>query len=408
MRLLRSMPILNSRTHRVLLRCVGAGLTVAYGAADAQHPKLRSIDPVAMRDTVERLAKHMLVPGATVIVRTPTRDFRATYGVTAYRGTVPTSFEQHVRVGSNTKTWTGTVILQLVQEGKLRLDDPVSKYRPDVPNGERITIEQLLSMRSGLYNYSESLELNKALDTERGKVWTPEQLLALSFKHPPVFAPGAKFGYSNTNTALLGLIAEKLEGKRLADIMRERLFVPLGLKQTFFPAITSTALPEPFARGYMYGNNVLTMNTPALPDSMQVAAHAGKLAPVDWTDANTSWTWAAGMGISTASDLVAWVEALVGGKLLNADMHRRRLASVQPTDPQVPSSALYGWGIAKFGKLYGHTGEMPGYNAFMGHDPVNDVTVVVWTNLAPAVDGRDPATTIARSLIGMIYAPTRR
>jgi D-alanyl-D-alanine carboxypeptidase len=300
------------------------------------------------------------------------------------------------------------VILQLVQEGKLKLDDPVSKYRPDVPNGAHITIEQLLTMRSGLYNYSQSLELNKALDTDRARVWTPEQLLAVSFKHPPVFSPGAKFGYSNTNTTLLGLIAEKVEGKSLADIMRERLFVPVGLKHTLFPAITSTALPEPFTRGYMYGTNVMTMNSPALPDSMQAAARVGTLAPVDWTDASASWTWAAGMGISTANDLVGWAQALVDGKLLNTDLQRRRLASVRPIDLKDPNSASYGWGIAKFGNLYGHTGEMPGYNAFMGHDPVNNVTVVVWTNLAPAVDGRDPAATIAKSLIGMIYSPALR
>jgi D-alanyl-D-alanine carboxypeptidase len=150
------------------------------------------------------------------------------------------------------------------------------------------------------------------------------------------------------------------------------------------------------------------MDTPALPDSMQVAARAGTLAPDDWTDANASWTWAAGMGISTADDLVAWVQALVSGKLLNVEMQRRRLASTQPTDAKDPNSASYGLGIAKFGSLYGHTGEMPGYNSFMGHDPVNNVTVVVWANLAPAVDGRDPAVTIARSLIGMIYAPTSR
>jgi len=96
---------------------------------------------------------------------------------------------------------------------------------------------------------------------------------------------------------------------------------------------------------------------------------------------------------------------LVVGKLLNADMQARRLASVQQTNPSDASSAWYGWGIAKFGNLYGHTGEMPGYNSFMGHDPVNNVTLVVWSNLAPAVDGRDPATTIARSIVGMLYAP---
>ena len=101
---------------------------------------------------------------------------------------------------------------------------------------------------------------------------------------------------------------------------------------------------------------------------------------------------------------MTWVQALVGGTLLNADWQVRRLASVLPTDPRDPNGALYGWGIAKFGNLYGHTGELPGYNSFMGHDPVNGVTLVVWTNLAPTVDGRDPATTIAKALIGLLYA----
>ena len=94
----------------------------------------------------------------------------------------------------------------------------------------------------------------------------------------------------------------------------------------------------------MYGNNVLTMGTPpALPDNMQAAARAGTLAPVDHTDANPSWAWAAGAGISTANDLATWVQALVGGKLLNADLQARRLASVLPIDPSNPNSASYGW-----------------------------------------------------------------
>jgi D-alanyl-D-alanine carboxypeptidase len=85
-------------------------------------------------------------------------------------------------------------------------------------------------------------------------------------------------------------------------------------------------------------------------------------------------------------------------------MQRKRLASVRPVNPDDANAAQYGWGIAKMGPLYGHTGELPGYNSFMGRDPVNDVTLVVWTNLAPAVDGRDPATSIARALAGKIYA----
>jgi D-alanyl-D-alanine carboxypeptidase len=392
-----------------MLACATA-LAAACGGSDVKQPALRPIDAAAMQGTVERLAKEMLVPGAVVILRTPNGDFTATYGVTTYRGTVPTGFDQHLRVGSNTKTWVGTVILQQVQEGRLRLDDTVSKYRPDVPNGDNITIEQLLAMRSGLHNYTTTLELNQTLDNQPAKAWTQEELLALGYKYSPDFTPpGTAFGYSNTNTVLLGLIAQQREdGKPLAAIMRDRLFAPLGLKNTLFPDIASNAIPEPYSRGYMYGNNVLTMGSPpALPDDMQAAARAGTLAPGDQTEVNPSWGWAAGAGISTANDLVVWVKALVGGKLLNADLQARRLASVLPIDPSNPNSASYGWAIAKFGNLYGHTGELPGYNSFMGHDPVNGVTLVVWSNLAPTVDGRDPATTIAAALIGLLYAPVR-
>ena len=397
-------------TCRALLALTISLVVAACAALGAKQSALRPIDAAAMQGTVERLAKEMLVPGAVVILRTPTGNFTSTYGVTTYRGSMPTSLDQHVRVGSNTKTWTGTVILQLVQEGRLRLDDPVSKFRPDVPNGAHITIEQLLAMRSGLFNYTTTLELNRTLDTQPTKAWTQAELLSLAYKHPPTFTPpGSQFEYSNTNTVLLGLIAQQLEGgKPLAAIMRDRLFVPLGMKNTLFPDTASNAIPAPLARGYMYGNNVLTMGAPpALPAAMQAKARAGTLAPVDQTSANPSWGWAAGAGISTANDLATWVEALVGGKLLNSHLQARRLASVVPIDPSHSNSAAYGWAIAKFGNLYGHTGELPGYNSFMGHDPVNGVTLVVWTNLAPTVDGRDPATTIARELIGLLYAPAQ-
>jgi D-alanyl-D-alanine carboxypeptidase len=383
----------------------GAALLAAASLETTSSSQvLRPLDKTALRKIVESTAKELMVPGAVVILRTPIGDFGTTFGTTTFGGTVPVSADQHIRVGSNTKTWVGTVILQQVQEGLLKLDDPVSKFRSDVPNGNNITITHLLNMRSGLFNYSETPELNQILDREPLKVWTPNQLLALAFKHPPYFAPGAGFHYSNTNTVLLGLIAEKLEGgKPLARILQDRLFIPLRLKNTVFPDITSNAIPEPHPRGYMYGDNMLTMGSPpALPAAMQAAARARTLKPNDYTDANPSWGWAAGAGISSANDLVTWVRALVSGQLLNTEMQKKRLASVQSTKPD---TAQYGLGIAKFGgKLYGHTGELPGFNSFMGHDPDNGVTLVVWTNLAPSVDGRDPASEIAKSLIGQIYA----
>ena len=139
---------------------------------------------------------------------------------------------------------TAAVILQLAQENKLSLDDPVSKYVPGVPNGDHITIAQLLEMRSGLYNYTDAPVI-----WEHGhhptKVWSPAQLLAIAFAHPPNFPPGTTYEYNNTNYALLGLIIEKVGGKPLAQAMQERLFEPCICNTPLLPASTVNTLPIP-------------------------------------------------------------------------------------------------------------------------------------------------------------------
>lgn len=337
-----------------------------------------------------------------MLVRTPRGEITATYGMTQLGGSTPVSLDDHFRIGSNTKTLTGTVILQLVQEGRIALADDVSKYRPDVPNGNRITIEQLLTMRSGLANYTTTLALNTALDEQPQRAWSPEELVAMGLAEPPTFAPGDGWNYSNTNTLLLGLIAEQIEGKPLAQIFQKRLFDPLGLGETSYPDTTDASLPEPFAHGYMYSTNVDTMESSALPSDQLAQAKAGTLLPSDTTSLNPSWAGAAGAGISTIRDLAHWVQALGSGAVLGPTLQKERLASVQPVPVPLPDPQ-YGWGIAKIGPLYGHTGELPGYNSFMGYDPVQKVTIVVWTNLAPAADGRPPAATIATSLMTSIY-----
>ena len=103
------------------------------------------------------------------------------------------------------------------------------------------------------------------------------------------------------------------------------------------------------------------------------------------------------------SDLITLAEGLIDGKLLNPELQKKRMDSLVPVDADNPGAALYGMALAQFGPLYGHTGELPGYNTFMGRDPKNKVTLVVWTNLAPAPDGRDPASTIAKAIIGDLY-----
>ncbi|OXR45730.1 D-alanyl-D-alanine carboxypeptidase [Nocardia cerradoensis] len=379
--------------------------TSPAAATTSPVPAVHPLDEPTLRGIVESVARPASVPGVVAFVRTAAGEVGTSYGTRTFGGGPAVTAADHVRIGSVTKTWTGTVILQQVQEHKLALDDPVSKYRTDVPGGAAITIAQLLDMRSGLYNYSETRELAEAMDADPGRVWQPDELLAMAYAHPPYFAPGQGYHYSNTNTILLGLIAEQLDGKPLEQIMRDRLFGPLGLTQTSFPARTSAAIPDPHPQGYMYGTNVLTMGTPpALPPEMQAEAKAGRLLPGDRTADNPSWAWAAGAGISTVGDLATWAEALSDGKVLDVDMQSKRMGSLQATDPANPPEApQYGLAIAKFGALYGHTGELPGFNTFAGSDPAHKVTVVVWANLEPTADGNAAASAIAKQIIEHLY-----
>ncbi len=335
--------------------------------------------------------------GVVLILSDKLGNWSATYGTNRLGGGRRVSLNDHVRIASNTKTMTGTVILQLVAEGKLRLSDPIAKYLPDVPNGQNITITQLLDMRSGLYNYSESLELNETLDQTPERVWTPAQLLAIAFARPPYFAPGAGYHYSNTNTVLLGLVIEKVTHQSLRAVFADRIFKPLGLKNTSFPAARVATIPDPHPQGYLYGTNVETRDDPALSTEKQAAAASGALQPTDMTDLSPSWIWAAGGAVSTARDLAAYVKALVGGGLLPPRLQQQRLASVVPS---TPGGAGYGLALASFGPFYGHTGEVPGFNSFMGYDPVRHITVIVWTSLVASPNGDAPAIDMAQTIIG--------
>ena len=359
----------------------------------------------ALRGQFEASARELMTPGAAMLLRTMNSELTSTYGSRTDTGSDPVTLADHVRIGSITKTFTATVILQLAQEGKLDIDAPVSEYRADVPNGRDITLAQLLNMRSGLYNYSESVAFNRSLDDDPTTTWSPDELLALAYQYPPYFPPGAAFHYSNTNAVLLGLIAEQVDKQALGAAFQTRLFTPLAMHETMLPDLRSTAIASPHPRGYMYGTNVSMMRNGALPPDQQAAARAGALKPHDVTDMSSSWAWAAAGAISTAADLATLAKALGDGTLLNPAWQRRRLESVRSTNPGPPSATYYGYGlgIATFGSMYGHTGELPGFQSFAAYDPDRESTLVVWANLVVTPDGRRPATTIARRLIATLY-----
>jgi CubicO group peptidase (beta-lactamase class C family) len=390
---------------RILGIVVAVACSVS-GTAEATT-NLKPFDPVALQGVVEATAKELLLPGAMVLLRTPQRDFTFGYGATELGGTTSPRADTHFRIASNTKTMTAAVIVLLAQEGKLRFDDPVSKYVEGVPNGDDITISELLKMRSGLYNHTSAPELAESLDNDPTRAWTPEELLAIAFKHPPLFAPGSEFDYCNTNYVLLGLIVEKLEGAPLAKVFQDRLFGPLGMKHTLLPANTSNSIPEPYSHGYLYGSSSYALVDAPYPADLQDAAKAGTLKPNDDTGQNPSYAFAAGNAISTANDLATWMRALVGGKLFDANHQRQWLHSLEPQDPSKPLGQKYGYGITEitFGpnNVYFHGGEMPGYNSFMGYDPVNDVTLIIWTSLTISLDGKTTANTIMQKMLDQIY-----
>jgi D-alanyl-D-alanine carboxypeptidase len=378
-------------------------------ASDPAPSALKPIDPAALRSAVERAAKKLMVPGAVVLLRTQQGTFRATTGTTELGTTKSPTTGDHFRIASNTKTMTSALIVLLAQDGKLRLSDPVSAYVPGVPNGEHITIAELLKMRSGLYNYTNAPELAAALDANPEKARTPQEMLDIAFRRPPNFAPDASYEYSNTNYALLGLVAEKAGGRPLAQQFRDRLFAPLKVAQTSLPGAADVSLPSPYSHGYMYGGSAYALVDQPYPADLQAAARSGKLKPVDYTHQNPSYATAAGGAISTADDMATWIRSLVTGKVLNPASQQQWLRSPQAQDPAAPDGQKYGYGIAyqRFGPhaaMYYHGGELPGFNSFIGHDPDNDVTLVIWTNLTLSPDGRTTAQALLPTVLNQVYA----
>jgi D-alanyl-D-alanine carboxypeptidase len=380
------------------------------GATSTPTSALKPISQAALQTMVDRTARELLIPGAVVLLRTPQGECVAAYGTRQLGTTNAPDASTYFRIASNTKTMTAAVIVQLAQEGKLKFSDPVSKYVAGVPNGDKITIAELLEMRSGLYNYTFAPEFSASIERDRTKASTPAELLAIAFARPPNFAPGTEYEYNNTNYVLLGLIIEKAGGQPLAEALHDRLFGPLGMRHTALPPVNVYAIPEPYSHGYMYGSVSVALIDTAPPYSLavQAAARAGTLLPNDYTNLNHSFVAGAGGVISDATDLATWIQALVSGRVFDAAYQQRWLDSLRPEDPSKPDGQQYGYGISQLrwatNSIYFHGGETPGYNSFMGYDPVNKVTLVVWTNLTVSLDQKPTANILMLKVLDQIYA----
>ncbi|GAA2597861.1 serine hydrolase domain-containing protein [Streptomyces roseoviolaceus] len=278
----------------------------------------------------------------------------------------------HVRIGSNTKTFTATVVLQLVAEGTVGLDAPVADSLPGLGLDPKITVRMLLQHTSGVFNFTgeyyddgtftpgiPATTAGQEWVDNRFKTYRPEELVRLALSKPARFEPGTDWSYSNTNYVLARLLIEKVTGHSLAEEMQRLILGPLGLSDTVLPD-TSPEIPEPHTHAYYRYED------------------AGRQKTVDVTRQNPSWISTGGDMISTTQDLHTFVSALMGGKLLPAPL----LAEMCKPHPKV------GYGLGVFvqdagengGTVITHNGGAAGHGALMYSTPDGSKTLTAALN----------------------------
>jgi Beta-lactamase class C and other penicillin binding proteins len=199
-----------------------------------------------------------------------------------------------------------------------------------------------------------------------------------------------------------------MDGKPLASCFQDRLFGPLGLKDTLLPAITSNTLPEPYSHGYLYGGcSFSNLTDKPYPPELQAAARPEPSSPTT-AQARTLPTPRRPEASSRPPTISPHgSRQLVGGKVLNADYQRQWLDSLQPEVPSKPEGQKYGYGISQISwgpnTIYFHGGEMPGFNSKISYDPTNQLTLIIWTNLTVSLDGQQTANTLFVKMLDQIY-----
>jgi D-alanyl-D-alanine carboxypeptidase len=277
--------------------------------------------------------------------------------------------DDEVREASNTKTVMATLVLQLVAEHRLALTDPVDKWLPgQVRNGGAITLRMLLNHTSGLFDYTEDPALAPALTGRDSHVWTSTEILNLVSGHPALFEPGTEWSYSNTNYIAIGAVLEKVTGRSLAALVRDRIARPLGLRHTFYA--TGAAWHHRHAHGY---EPDAAHMPPDVPEEFRNYAGPQHDDQVDVTGDYVTASGADAAIVSTAGEWSRFYGALMSGRLLPAAQLTEMRTTVPEGGPGDPEELGYGLGIetakTSCGTVWDHVGVVPGYATYNVTDP---------------------------------------
>jgi len=287
--------------------------------------------------------------------------------------------EDKTRLGSITKTFVATAILQLVDEGKIGLDEAANKYLSFMPGESKVTVRQLLNHSSGIFDAeNDDPVFRKAVNENPSRRLFPQEIVEVSLAHEPYNQPGKGAHYSNTNYKLLGMIVEEVTGKDLGVVIQEKIIDRLGLSNTVFAT-------QPDIRGdHLHGYAVLESET------------------IDVTTQPSIWMlWASGNMVSNLQDQKEWAKALGRGALLSKKTYEEMMSWIEIV---VRTGKIeYGLGVFKVGdRFIGHAGVVTGYYGRIAYDPGTDITIVLFFNQLGAKEDVDVYESFLHELIDIL------
>jgi D-alanyl-D-alanine carboxypeptidase len=371
---------------------VSPGASAAPSTSSPPPPSAGSsaVPSVALQAAVARFVRRSGTPGISVTVRwSDGRTWTGTAGFADLRHRTPVRPDTAFAIASMSKTFTAAVILQLVEEGRIGLEDSVDRYLPGQHLDRRITVRMLLDHTSGLYDVFLAPGIDAALQSAPARRWTVAR--ALGYKLKRYFAPGRGWHYSNTNYLVLGLLAERVTGHSLASEIHRRFLAPLRLARTW----TQVREPPlaPVAHGYVVSGSRKTVHQRDLSDGTAAAPFTSVVTAID----------GAGSVASTSADLAAWAADLYGGRVLSTATLGTMVADQQRTVAYIPG-VLYGLGVQLYAvgpwTTLGHSGRLLGFRGQMRYVPATGTSIAALTN-----QSRTDVAPLIRQLLAIVLPP---